>query len=357
MPRITLPNSYLSTDAYAGFIDRKHFLARLASEFDWHDLAGPLKGLGGNDHGGRPRHPAVLMLKMLFVEYLFNLSDRDAEFAATNNLLVKFFLGLPIDGRAPDHSSLCRFRDEAARKLGPEFLLGLFRRLVAQAKAKGVEPSAVQALDATHAFADVDEGKPRDPKSPRDPDASWGCKGDETRTTREGQKVSIPKFFLGYKAHLLADSRHGLVTAFHATTGRTADVDGGDWLLHRVMTGEEMSGLEVLLADKGYGCPVFVNEVEKCDGIMTAFSLPKSRAGWRNPGKWAAYEADPGRKAFKRDRYVVERVNASLKKWHGLGRCRYLGLPKFGLQLAMSVMAHNLKIYMRLLTGARLRAA
>jgi transposase, IS5 family len=357
MPIVKLPNSYLSTDAYAAFIDRDHFLCRLGREFDWHDLAGPLKALGANDAGGRPRHPAVLMLKMTFVSYLFGLSDRDTEFAGTNNLLVKHFLGLPIDGRAPDHSSLCRFREEVVASLGQGFLLGLFRRLVAQAKAKGVEPSSVQALDATHAFADADAHAPRDTRTPRDPDASWGCKGDEPRTTSDGRRVMVPKFFLGYKAHLLADSRHGLVTGFHATTGRTADIDGGDELLHRVMAGDELAGVSVLLADKGYGCPVMVNMLERFDGVMTAFSLPESRKGWRNPGKWAAYEADPGRRAFRRDRYVVERVNASLKRHHGLGRARYLGLPKFGFQLAMSAMAHNLKIYMRLLTGARLRPA
>ena len=347
----------MCTDAYAGFIDRDHFLSRLASECNWHELAGPIKALGSNDTDGRPRNPAVLMLKMTFVSFLFDLSDRDTEFACTNNLLVKFFLGLPIDGRAPDHSSLCRFREGVVSSLGQGFMLGLFRRLVAQARARGVEPSPVQALDATHVFADADDSKPRDPRTPRDPDASWGCKGNETRTTADGGKASIPKFFLGYKAHLVADVRHGLVTAFHATTGRTADIDGGDWLVGRVMTPEERASARVLLADRGYGSPVWINLLEKEYGIMTAFSLPESRDGWRNPGKWEAHEGDPGRRAFRRDRYVIERVNASLKRHHGHGRCRYLGLAKFGFQAAMSAMAHNVKIYMRVLTGATLRPA
>jgi hypothetical protein len=85
MPIVRLPNSYLCTDAYAGFIDRNHFLARLAREFDWHDLAEPLKALGSNDAGGRPRNPAVLMLKMTFVSFLFDLSDRGTEFACTDD--------------------------------------------------------------------------------------------------------------------------------------------------------------------------------------------------------------------------------------------------------------------------------
>lgn len=357
MSTYILPNSYLSTAAYAGFIDKGHFLSRLKTEFDWDALAAPLEKLGRNGAGGRPRHAPALMLKMTFVSFLFDLSDRDTEFAGTNNLLVKHFLGLPIDGRAPDHTSLCRWRDEVVRELGGAYLHAAFRALVAQAKAKGVEGGPVQALDATHAFADVDDRRPRDPKTPRDPDASWGCKGNETRTTSDGGKASIPKFFLGYKAHLVADERLGLVTAFHATTGREADIDGGDWLVGRVMTPEERASAKVLLADKGYGSPVWINLLEKEYGIMTAFSLPDSRDGWRNPWKWEAYDGDPGRRAFRRGRYVIERVNSSLKAWHGLGRCRYLGLAKFLFQVAMSSMAHNVKIYMRELTGTRLRPA
>lgn len=60
-----------------------------------------------------------------------------------------------------------------------------FDTVLVIAKAKGVEFGKVQIVDSVHTVADVDvkedehrqnkEGKP-----PRDPDATWGCKGTKT---------------------------------------------------------------------------------------------------------------------------------------------------------------------------------
>ena len=358
MSVIKLPNTYLSREVYKGFIDQDHFLVRLEDVFDWHELAAPLSDLGENDHGGRPRHSSLLMLKILFISFLFNLSDRDTEFAATNNLLVKYFLGLPIDEKAPDHTSLCRFRETVLMRKGITFFDTLFRSLTQQAKDRGIVFSTIHALDATHTLANVDEKQPQDSISPRDPDASWGCKGNETKRTSDGQKVQIPKYFLGYKAHLTAEVAHGFVTGIHTTTGKAADLDGGDWLVHRVMTEEEQHSINVLLADKGYGCPIWINYLEKYTGIMTAFSLPEWM--WKKGPehlklKWTNYKQDEGRNAFKRERYIIERVNADLKDRHGLRRCRYLGQIKYHLQTVMASVCHNVKLAMRLLTGTRLK--
>lgn len=90
--------------------------------------------------------------------------------------------------------------------------------------------STIHDLDATHTIADVSKDAPQDPGSPRDPDASWGCKGAETKRTVDGVKVKIPKYFLGFKAHLSAETAHGFVTGIHTTPGHVADIDAGDTL-------------------------------------------------------------------------------------------------------------------------------
>lgn len=356
MNHIKLPNAYLSREIYKSFIDENHFLVQLEQIFDWYYLAVPLNDLGHNEHGGRPRHASVVMLKLLFISFLFNLSDRETEFTATNNLLVKYFLGLPIDEKAPDHSSLCRFRESILEQKGVEFFTQLFRQVITQAKQRGIVFSVVQALDATHTLADVATNEPEDPKTPRDPGASWGCKGDETKTTRDGVKVKIPKYFFGYKAHLIAETTYGFLTGVHTTPGNIADLDGGDVLIHRLLTNQERKDLKILLADKGYGCPVWVNLLEKHTGIMTAFSLPKTmtdKGVYKD--KWIAYERNEGIQTFKKDRYIIEQVNADVKDNHSLRRCRYLGLAKYHLQTLMASVCHNVKLAMRILTGTRLR--
>lgn len=258
--------------------------------------------------------------------------------------------------RPPDHGSLRRFREDVLTKKGAAFFEDLFRMLVREAKALGIEAGVVHALDATRIFVNVNADKPQDPKTPRDPDASWGCKENETRTATDGDKVQIPKYFYGFKAHLLAETAHGMVTGFLATPGHVADIDGGDDLLRKTLMDEERKRVRALLADKGCGCPVWINLLEKHTGIMTAFSLPKTMTErGEHQEKWRSHAQNEGRNAFKRDRCVIERINAGLKQRRGLGGARCLGLSKYRLQLTMSVVAHNLKIVMRLLYGVRLR--
>lgn len=125
-------------------------------------------------------------------------------------------------------------------------------------------------------------------------------------------------------------------------------------LIHRILTNDERKDVAVLLADKGYGCPVWINLLEKYTGIMTAFSLPETMTKrGEHKEKWLAYLND--RYCFRRERYVVERANADVKDNHGMRRCRYRGLAKYAFQTAMSSMAHNLKIFVRALTGARFK--
>jgi len=354
MSTFKLSNKFLSVDVYKACLDQDHFMVSLKELFDWQGMAAPLESLAKNAEGGRPRTSPCVLLKTIFVSFLFNHSDRETEFAATSNLYVKNFLGLPIDEKAPDHSTISRFRDEVLSAKGEAFFLELFRSLLAEAKERGVEVSKMDALDATHTWANVDTSKRDDPKTPRDPDASWGCKGDETKKTTDGKKVSIPKWFFGYKSHLLVEGFQGIITGYYATPGHVADIDGGDILIHRILTNNERADIFVLAADKGYGCPVWINLLEKYTGIMTAFSLPDPMVKrGAHKDKWMAYLKD--RACFRKERPVVERVNADLKDNHGLRRCRYKGLQKYAFQVAMSSMAHNLKIFVRTLTGARFK--
>lgn len=43
--------------------------------------------------------------------YLYKLSARQVELFVKENLPVKYFVGLAVDGKAPDHSTLSTFRD------------------------------------------------------------------------------------------------------------------------------------------------------------------------------------------------------------------------------------------------------
>ncbi|NIT60216.1 MAG: hypothetical protein GWN00_29620, partial [Aliifodinibius sp.] len=59
---------------------------------------------------GRPPFEPALLLKMEMIAYLYNLSERQVEAYVNDNLSAKYFVGLAVDQKAPDHSTLTKFR-------------------------------------------------------------------------------------------------------------------------------------------------------------------------------------------------------------------------------------------------------
>jgi IS5 family transposase len=298
---------------------------------------------------------------MLFVAFLYERSDREMEELATYDIRVKHFLGLPINGIAPDHSSLCRFREEVLVAFSEKFLSRIFEHVLVTAKAHGICFGRVYAIDGAHVASSINgKSDTHDVKTygtnSKDPDAAWGCKGHESKITKDGKKVQVAKTFFGYKMHALCETKHGLVTCVSVTPGNVADLDGADVLIHRLLTQKQRNAIDVLLADKGYGCPVFINYLEKYDGIMTAFSLPEWMTNkGEHQDKWLAYKQDAGRQVFYKERTVIERIFGDTKTHHDMGRARYTGLTKTSLQVILTIMVHNVKSILKTIAGVRFK--
>src|SRR3989304_4355231 len=60
-------------------------------------------------------------------------------------------------------------------------------------------------------------------------------------------------------------------------------------------------------------------------------------------GGWLALKEDPDYQAGLRERYKVEQKFGEAKAFHGLRRCRYLGLARYRLQAYLTALALNLK--------------
>jgi hypothetical protein len=77
---------------------------------------------GDQKKGGRPPCCPVLTLKVLFLQRFFDLSDEETEFQILNRFSFLRFLGLrPGDG-APDHATICSFKE----RLGQDGMLAVF---------------------------------------------------------------------------------------------------------------------------------------------------------------------------------------------------------------------------------------
>jgi len=336
-----------------------HFLVILHGLIDWdaesHKLISLYKGKAAR---GRPPYEPKVLLKMLFLSYLYNVSERAMEEFADTNLLAKWFMGLAVDEAPPDHSTLTVFRRRLEKVQGQNALEGLFARIIEVAKEQGVAFGELQVLDSVHTQADVDIAKEKerhdDGRPPRDPDARVVRKGKRRVVKPDGSVKQEEVTSRGYKAHTSQNVATGIVTAVHVTHGNAADNRAFDPL--RAHDRELGLPLAAYGGDKAYDDTDIYSKLEQ-EGLRTAITLRDSRTRKRdrNKERWLALEADPEYQAWKAQRYRVEQPFGTLKRWNGLGRCRYVGLVRYRTQALMTFFVHNCKRVIKLLTGVSFR--
>jgi transposase len=105
---------------------------------------------------GRPSIDPVLMLRMLILGYVFAIrSERALCREVQVNLAYRWFCGLSIEDRIPDHSAFTRARNERFRD--SEVLRSVFERIVEACIAAGLVGGDGFAVDASLIVADANK--------------------------------------------------------------------------------------------------------------------------------------------------------------------------------------------------------
>jgi len=359
--RNTDKGSFFGDFLYQPILQRyhDHFLVALRHLVDWSAWSQQLLTLyKGRGERGAPPYDPVLMFKLLFLAYLYDTSERAIAELADLNLLLKWFLGLAVDATPPDHSSLTVFKKRLQEGSGWATLQGIFADLIQQARAQGLEMGAIQVLDSVHTCANVDAAKERERQQqgrpPRDPDARVVHKGRRRVVGPEGQSTLQEMTFMGYKTHASVDAETGIVTAIVPAPGNTADNKAFPALRDQ----DRALGLSTRIygGDRAYD-DTDIHERLAAEGLVSGIHLKACRTRKKDPHKerWLALEADPRHQEGRRARYRVEQVFGLAKRWHGFGRCRYLGLARYRIQSALTFMVGNAKRIIKRLTGITFR--
>jgi IS5 family transposase len=336
-----------------------HFLVILNRLINWKGIGDELLPLyKGEGKRGRPPYEPQVLLKMLFLSYLYNVSERSMEEFADTNVLAKWFMGLAIDEPAPDHSTLRVFRRRLEQERGENALQRLFDAVILVAKRQGLQFGELQVLDSVHTQADVDLAKEKerhdDGRPPRDPDARVVRKGKRRVVKPDGSVQQEEIMSRGYKTHTAQNVPTGIVTTAHVTHGSAAD----NKAFGPIRAHDRELGLPIRAygGDKAYDDTDIYSRLEQ-EGLSTAITLrsPRTQKRDQNKERWLALEADPQYQARKSQRYRVEQPFGTLKRWNGLGRCRYIGLERFRTQALMTFFVHNCKRVVKLLTGVTFR--
>lgn len=150
---------------------------------------------GAADRGGRPHWPVATMLKVLFMQKCFGLSDPAAEEMLRDRISFRRFVGLSFDDGTPDHSTISTFRTRL-REAGHGDTL--FEQTLSVLRERGLVLNTGTLVDATIIEAPLG-GKRADGTPSGDPAA--------TRCVKGGRP------YHGFRAHVASD-RRGIVTDY-----------------------------------------------------------------------------------------------------------------------------------------------
>ncbi len=127
-----------------------HYLRRVKEVIDFERLRELVRDCYSPDMGRTAEDP-VRMIKLEFLQYQYNLSDREVLKQVQVNVAYRFFLDLSLDSALPTSGLLSQFRT----RLGQERHQALFEDLVAQARAHGLIKDRLRLKDATHIIANL----------------------------------------------------------------------------------------------------------------------------------------------------------------------------------------------------------
>jgi transposase len=106
----------------------------------------------GDDKAGRRSIPPGVYFRMLFVGYFEGIeSERGLEWRCADSLSLRTFLGVQVQERVPDHSSLSRMRTRLEGAVYDQ----VFRLVLGLVDSKGLLRGKVAGVDSTYLRADA----------------------------------------------------------------------------------------------------------------------------------------------------------------------------------------------------------
>jgi len=339
--------------------DPDHFLIALNNLFDWESFSDELVRLyKGKGVEGRPPYDPVIILKMLFISYLYNVSEREMERLADQHMMIKWFMELAADEAPPDHSTLTAFKERILNNQGIEALKDILESMLKEALAQGIQMGTIQVLDSVHTQANVNNLKDRERQEkgqePRDPDAKVVNKGKRSVVTAEGLSEEKEIRYRGYKTHTSTNAETLIVTSIIPALGDTADNKAFVGLRKH----DRELGLPVTTycGDRAYDDTDIYTRLAE-EGLSSGITLHDYRTKKKdaNKGPWLAMKTSEKYQEANSVRYRVELPYGWSKAWHGFERCRYLGLARYAIQSILTFMVSNAKRYVKLLTGITFR--
>ncbi len=250
---------------------------------------------------GRPTYDKELMIKCLFLQSWYTISDEELEFQINDRFSFQQFLGFPKS--IPDYSTFWRFREEITEE---NIIDKIWEEQKRQLAEHNIHVKEGKIQDAT--FIEADPGKKNSKMEGRGREAQTSRSKDGTWTQKNG------KSHFGFKAHTLIQRGSKLIEEVAVTTAKTYDG-------HIDLAKEN----DIVYRDRGYNG---AKTKAKGDGTMKKGNLT-IREKLRN-------------KRIAKKRAEGEHPYATIQRgFHG-GRTKLTTIPRVFVQQVFVCMAYNL---------------
>ena len=279
--------------------------------------------------GGRAPYPSEIMVRMVFLQSLYNLSDEDCEHQVLDRMSFQRFCRLDGQLHIPDARTLWSFKQRLAK--GGLGAPAIFEAVSQQLQQQGYIPRGGQIVDASIVQAPITRtgSEERDALNEGKAPEGWSTKRLQ-HTDRDARWTKKHgKSFYGYKVHSNVDARWKLIRRIVVTP---ANVDDGHTLQAVVDTSNTRGRV---LADRGY-------DAQANRELLAKHQLRDGIARRAKPGQEARWRLQARNRAINKTRARVEHVFAGLEQLGGKV-VRAMTLARNELVITLKCVAYNAK--------------
>jgi len=301
-----------------------HFLRKLEAAVDFSFIYDMVRDLYC-ENNGRPCIDPVALIKYLLLGYLYGIeSERQIEEHCRERNPFRWFLGIDIDERVPDHSTISQNRRR--RFNGENIFRQIFENVLRQCIEKGLVDGKIILTDSTHVKAnasfkknikiivereasdymkrldeyEAEERARLESSGAIKPKATRKKKAEKTEVTRTVNTTDPDAGMLNrpgkprgmhYLSHQSIDAANGIVVDVSATPGN--ENDSGPYLQRIEYMRDELGfDIETACADSAYGTSMIYHAL---DEMGIALHTPGTTGG-------VSYKAELGRDDFEYDK-------------------------------------------------------
>jgi len=175
---------------------------------------------------GRPAYDVVTMMKIIFVQRLYNLSDDQVEYQIIDRLSFRRFLGIPFSNAVPDCKTVWAFR-ESLNQAGEDRTKQLFELFLNKLNQDGLIAKEGKMMDATLVSVPIQRNSREENKEikagkiPANFSENKNKLAQKDTAARWTTKNNIHYF--GYKNHIKAETKRKFITGYIVTDAAPHD--------------------------------------------------------------------------------------------------------------------------------------